>query len=113
MLSWTEVENIAGQIAGLQLVAGAQRSWIVNGKTAAWERPLSKKDLAALGASAPTGPVLAIHAVDLPTKLAWIETEPASCFDSPHFNGYPAVLVNLDTADAQVVFELLAEAAVL
>lgn len=111
MLTWADVERIAASIPALQFVAGPPRAWNGPHKTAAWERPLSKKDMAALGSAAPKGEVLAIHTEDVPTKLAWIETEPATCFDSPHFASYPAVLVNLDTADEQVVFELLAEAA--
>ncbi|MEY4741872.1 MAG: hypothetical protein RL672_622 [Actinomycetota bacterium] len=107
MLTWSDVEGIAEQIPGLEYVPGPPRSWNAPHKTAAWERPLSKKDLAALGDRAPRGAVLAIHTADVTEKLAWIETAPATCFDSPHFAGYPAVLVNLDTADAQVVFELL------
>lgn len=111
MLTWDDVERIAASIPTLQFVSGPPRSWNGPHKTAAWQRPLSKKDMAALGSSAPKGDVLAIHTEDVPTKLAWIQTEPATCFDSPHFSSYPAVLVNLDTADEQVVFELLADAA--
>lgn len=111
MLTWTDVERMAASIPSLQFVAGPPRSWNGPNKTAAWQRPLSKKDLAALGDSAPKGEVLAIHVPDLATKLAWIQTEPATCFDSPHFSSYQAVLVYLDTADEQVVFELLADAA--
>ena len=43
---------------------------------------------------------------------AWIQTKSTSCFDSPHFYGYPAVLIDLERADSQVVFELLSEAAI-
>ena len=111
MLTWDDVERIAASIPALQFVAGPPRAWNGPPKTAAWQRPLSKKDMAALGDAAPKGEVLAIHCADVPTKRAWIETQPATCFDSPHFSSYPAVLVNLDTADERVVFELLAEAA--
>lgn len=114
MLSWTEVETIANRIPGLVFHPAdradpkSHRSWSGLRPNVIWERPLSKKDLMALGDKAPKGAVLAIHTTDLTEKLAWIETEPVTCFDSPHFTGYPAVLVNLDTADPQVVFELIA-----
>lgn len=111
MLTWDDVAAIAARVDCLVFVPGPPRFWNGPGKTAAWERPLSKKDMMALGDSAPHGQVLAIHTVDLPTKLAWIQTEPRTCFDSPHFSHYPAVLVNLETADPQVVFELLSAAA--
>ena len=112
MLSWTDVEELAARVRGLEFIPGPPRSWSSAGETTAWERALSKKDLLALGDRAPIGAVLAIRTADLVTKLAWIQTEPRSCFDSPHFNGYPAVLIDLDQADSQVVFELLSEAAI-
>lgn len=111
MLTWADIEQIASRVAGLSFVPGPPRAWNGPNKTAAWQRPLSKKDLAALGALAPLGEVLAIHTVDVAEKLAWIQTEPATCFDSPHFKNYPAILVDLETADPQVVFELLSAAA--
>ena len=117
MLSWDEVEAIAARIAALKFHPAdptdpkGRRSWSGLRPDVIWERPLSKKDLAAMGDRAPTGAVLAIHTADITEKLAWIQTEPATCFESPHFVGYPAVLVNLDTADPQVVFELMASAA--
>jgi hypothetical protein len=75
----------------------------------AWQRPLSKKDTLALGSRAPSGDVVAIRVDSVTTKHAWIESEPDSCFDSPHFANYPAVLIDLATCDLQVVFELLSE----
>jgi hypothetical protein len=36
---------------------------------------------------------------------------PGVCFDSPHFANYPAVLVNLELADEQLVRELFEETA--
>ena len=78
-------------------------------KEIAWQRPLSKKDMAALGDKAPAADVLAIHVDSVASKLAWIATEPISCFDSPHFANYPAVLIDLSKCDLEVVFELLGQ----
>ena len=75
----------------------------------AWQRPLSKKDMLALGDQAPRGDVLAIHVDSVATKQAWISSAPKSCFDSPHFESYAAVLVDVEQCDLQVVFELLSE----
>jgi len=75
----------------------------------AWQRPLSKNDMKTLGDKAPLGDVLAIHVDSISTKQAWITSAPESCFDSPHFAGYPAVLIDLERCDLQVVFELLSE----
>ena len=85
--------------------------WCVKGKAVAWERPLSKRDLAALGAAAPSGRVLAVHVADLGVKQAWIESVPGVCFTSQHFANYPAVLVDLELADEAVVRELFLETA--
>ena len=81
--------------------------WRVGDSVIAWERPLSKKDVAATGVS---GEVLAIHVADLGEKQAWMQAAPQTCFDSPHFAGYPAVLIDLENADPQVLLEI-AEAA--
>ncbi len=72
----------------------------------AWERPLSKKDMILLGESAPKGRVLAIKMPDLATRDAWIQTVPGPCFVSKHFLNYPAILVDLELADEQLVLEL-------
>ena len=85
------------------------REWCLNGKSIAWVRPLSKKDMLALGENAPKGRVLAIHMPDLVTRDAWIQTVPGQCFVSPHFANYPAVLVDMELADEQLLRELFAD----
>jgi hypothetical protein len=98
------------RLPSLQIRQGKKGIAIFSGdKEIAWERPLSKKDMVALANNAPTGDVVAIHVDSVATKHAWIESEPNSCFDSPHFRNYPAVLINLANCDMQVVFELLSE----
>src|SRR5690242_3288524 len=52
-----------------------------------WERPLRKADLAALGPSAPEGPILAARLEHEGHKFALIEEEPSVYFTTPHFNG--------------------------
>ena len=78
-------------------------------KEIAWQRPLSKKDMTALCEKAPAGDVLAIHVDSVADKEAWIASEQNSCFDSPHFANYPAVLIDLSKCDLEVVFELLGQ----
>jgi hypothetical protein len=46
---------------------------------------------------------------DLATRDAWIESVPSSCFVSNHFLNYPAVLVDMELADEQLVRELFDE----
>ena len=112
MVEWEFVDALAAEFDGCKIIDGTgqptapKREWCLNGKAVAWERPLSKKDLAALGDSAPQGRVMAVHMPDLMTRDAWVQTVPGSCFVSPHFANYPAVLVDMELADEQLVREL-------
>jgi hypothetical protein len=54
---------------------------------------------------------MAVHVEDLGVKQAWIESVPRVCFTSPHFANYPAVLVDMELADEQLVRELFSETA--
>lgn len=109
MVTWDQIEAIVAGFRTCIPVAGDRREWCVNKKAIAWERPLSKKDMAALGKDAPKGAVMAVHVEDLITRDAWVQTVPGPCFVSPHFATYPAVLVDLEKADLQLVTELLNE----
>ena len=109
MVEWHEIEAIIATFRTCIPVAGDQREWCVNKRAIAWERPLSKKDMAALGEKAPKGAVMAVHVEDLITRDAWVQTVPGACFVSNHFANYPAVLVDLEKADLQLVTELLNE----
>ena len=112
MVEWSFVDSIASEFDGCKIIDGSggstapKREWCLNGKAVAWERPLSKKDLAALGEMAPKGRVMAVHMPDLMTRDAWVQTVPGPCFVSPHFANYPAVLVDMELADHQLVREL-------
>ena len=98
------------RLPALEIRQGKKGIAVFSGdKEVAWERPLSKKDMLALGAFAPAGDVVAIRVESMDAKNAWIESEPSSCFDSPHFSGYPMLLIDLVKCDMQVVFELLSE----
>ena len=112
MATWDDVHRLA--LALPQTVAGSsrdgRRSWSVKDKTFAWERPLRRGDLEALGDAAPEGPVLAARVPDLGAKEALLATDSDVCFTTPHFNGYPAILVLLDRIAPPDLEELLAEA---
>ena len=84
-------------------------SWRVRTKLFVWDRPLRKGDLEALGDVAPQGEILGARVEDLLAKEALIADEPA-IFTTPHFDGYPAVLLELDEIDLEVLEEIIVEA---
>jgi hypothetical protein len=86
------------------------QSWKVNGKGFVWERPLRRADIEALGQSAPGGPILGVRLENLLAKEALLAEGPDAIFTTPHFDGYPAVLVELDRIDPGKLAELIEEA---
>ena len=112
MATWDDVQRLA-----LRLPQTAERTsrdgllgWDVKDKTFAWERPLRPADLRALGDAAPRGPVLAARVPDVGAKQALLADDPDVYFTTPHFDGYPAILVRLDRIGLDELEELLVEA---
>jgi hypothetical protein len=85
-------------------------AWKVKDKTFAWERPLRKSDIEALGAAAPAGEILGARVEHEGAKLALIESEPEIYFTIPHFNGFSAVLVRLEVIGLAALEELIVDA---
>jgi hypothetical protein len=109
--SWDDVRRIA---LGLPEATEASRrglgTWSVRKKTFAWERPLRKSDLAALGAAAPSGQILAARVEHEVAKAALLAENPGVFFTTPHFDGYPAILVRLDVIGVEDLEEVVVEA---
>jgi hypothetical protein len=85
-------------------------SWRVRDKFFVWERPLRRSDLEALGDGAPSGPILGARVEHLVAKEALLADDPEVFFTTPHFDGYPAVLVRLDAISVEDLEEVIVEA---
>jgi hypothetical protein len=86
------------------------RQWRVKDKLFVWERPLRRSDLEALGAGAPDGPILGARVEHVGAKEALIADDPGVFFTTPHFKGYPAILVQLDNIGDGDLNEVIVEA---
>ena len=107
MATWDDVRRLA---LALPETSEADMAWKVRTKGFAWERPLRKKDLADLGAAAPDGPILCVRTPGVGAKETLLADSPHIYFTTPHFNGYPAVLVRLGEIGADELAEILEEA---
>jgi hypothetical protein len=86
------------------------RQWRVRDKLFVWERPLRRADLEALGKDAPDGPILGARVEHLGAKEALVAGDPMVFFTTPHFDGYPAILVRLDRIVVGDLHEVIVEA---
>jgi hypothetical protein len=111
MATWEDVRRLALALpeAEEQSLHGLM-SWRVADKLFVWERPLRKSDLRALGDSAPDGPILGARVEHLIAKEALIADEPDVFFTTPHFDGYPAVLIRLERIGLDELREVIVEA---
>jgi hypothetical protein len=86
------------------------RWWVVKNKTIAFERPLRRSDLAALGDAAPKGTILGVWLPDLMMKASLLSASPEVFFTTPHFDRHPSVLIPLKRIDRATLREVLVEA---
>jgi hypothetical protein len=111
MASWDDVRRIALALPETSEHASRGNAhWRVRDKSFAWERPLREPDLRALGDAAPSGPILGARVEHLGAKEALLAEDSGVFFTTPHFDGYPAVLVRLGEVGVAELEELLVDA---
>jgi hypothetical protein len=111
MATWSDVRDTAMALPEVdERPRQDTLQWRVRDKGFVWERPLRRADLAALGDAAPSGPVLAAWVPDLGAKEAILADDSGVFFTTPHFDGYPAVLVRLEMIDVEELGELTVDA---
>lgn len=111
MADWEDVRRIALALPETsETTSHGHASWKVGKKGFVWERPLRGTDLRALGDAAPAGPILGAYVEHLGAKEALLADDPRVFFTTPHFDGYPAVLVRLESISTDGLDELITEA---
>jgi hypothetical protein len=108
---WDDVRRIALALPGAEEdTTRGQASWRVHKTMFVWERPLRGTDLRALGDTAPGGEILGARVEHLVAKEALLADDSGVFFTTPHFDGYPAVLVKLDEIGLDLLEEVIVEA---
>jgi len=113
MATWKDVEDLALALPEVaEEPTFGNRAWKVRKKLFVWERPLRAKEIEQLGDAAPPADadILGVRVPDEEAKRALLESEPEIYFTTPHFDGYPSVLVLLDRIPRADLEEAIVEA---
>lgn len=111
MATTDDVRDVALALPGVTERSGRGLSeWRVGDKLVVWERPLRKADFEALGDDAPDGTIIGLRVPDLGAQQALVASGPDAVFITPHFGGWPGVLVHLERIGLDDLRELIVEA---
>ena len=97
MANWETVREIACSFPDIEESLQGRRAWRVGGKLFAWEA--RERD----------GGELAVR-VDRDEKQLILDANPDVYYVTPHYNGYPGVLVRIDLIERDELFERLEDA---
>jgi hypothetical protein len=110
-VSWDDVRRIALALPETSERTSRERlQWRVRDKLFVWERPLRPREVEALGGDVPDGPILGARVEHLGAKEALLADGSGVFFTTPHFDGYPAILVQLDRIALEDLEEVVTEA---
>ena len=111
-VTFANVAAIIEKLPGVSITTKwRNKTYVVGDKGFAWERPLTKADLARYGdETPPQGEILAVRTDGIDGKEAVLAMDLPGFFTIPHFNGYPAVLIELRKARAKDVRTAITEA---
>jgi hypothetical protein len=109
------IEDVAAMALALpEAVEGERRgnlTWSVGDNAFAWERPFSKADLLRFGEDTPPGgPIVAVRVADLGEKEAVLAESHPGFFTIPHFDGYPAILIQLKSVRRAALSDAVTDA---
>ena len=111
MVSVDEAARLAMEMPdATEGLSHGNRTWSVGGKGFAWERPFTKADIKRFGdATPPEGPIFAVRVEDLSEKEAVLAANPKAFFTISHFDGYAAVLIQLELVTKKALREAIVD----
>lgn len=111
MATWNDVRKIVTRLPETEeTTSHGNLAWKVQGNGFIWQRPLRKADLEALGPDAPAGEILAARVESLMVKESALAENNGFFFTTPHFEGYPAILVELEKIPLQRLEDVIEQA---
>jgi hypothetical protein len=111
VLSIDEVAQLAAELPQVtEAERRGNRTWTVAGKAFAWERPFSKADIKRFReTNPPDGVILAVRVEDVSEKEAVLAAGTRGLFTIPHFDGYAAVLIQLNKVAKRALKEAIVD----